>query len=476
MASVAPELIFGMGVTAGALATGVAATILGGHHRRETNRELDAVLYERQSVAAYMDKWVHAIAEGSSRKELLEGLVKTTQASTGATLGAVFEKQEDNLLTIAASSGLFPPLRAIKDFPTRAQTLEHLLLHESYHLGDGLVGNVARAQEPLFIEDALHDARVFHSADKAFAVRSLILAPIVFQETLLGVLALANPQGRKRFNNVDFRVAVSLGKQAALALHNADAIRTRLAQHRFDFDLSVASSIQTMLLPAAFPANNSLEIAARYQPAQKVGGDLYDVFELPEGLVGIVIADVSGKGVPASLLMAICQSHLRHLAKKHHSPARVLSELNQILQPEIRHDMFVTVTYAVVDPEGNQIILARAGHELPLKISAEGTCEFLKSDGVAVGMAPQPIFERAIEEKRFPFAQGDTLIFYTDGLTEAINTLGEEFSSRRLADLARQTPGASADEINARLLRAVENFTSRRHQDDDITLLTLKHL
>jgi sigma-B regulation protein RsbU (phosphoserine phosphatase) len=174
--------------------------------------------------------------------------------------------------------------------------------------------------------------------------------------------------------------ASSLAEQAALALHNADAIRVRLAQHRFDLDLSVASSIQTMLLPSSFPENSALDISARYHPAQKVGGDLYDVFELPEGLIGVVIADVSGKGIPASLLMAICQSHLRHLARKHHSPARVLSELNQILEPEIRQDMFVTITYAVVDPEGNQLVLARAGHELPLKLS-NGKCEFFEVGG-----------------------------------------------------------------------------------------------
>jgi sigma-B regulation protein RsbU (phosphoserine phosphatase) len=263
--------------------------------------------------------------------------------------------------------------------------------------------------------------------------------------------------------------------QAALALNNSDLMSLKLKQSRYDFDLSVASSIQTMLLPAEYPKNSQLDIDAVYHPAQKVGGDLYDIFELPEGQIGVAIADVSGKGIPASLLMAITQSHLRHLAKIHISPGKVLNELNRILQPEIRRDMFVTLTYAVIDPDGNQIIFARAGHELPL-IVGPTRAEFLISEGIAIGMAPQSIFEGSLEEKRVRFVKDDRLVLFTDGLTGALNSIGEEFSAKRVAQISQQSTDGSAQELNARILSSLENFTAKRQQEDDVTLLSLKHL
>jgi len=354
--------------------------------------------------------------------------------------------------------------------------LDHLLRHENYRMGDGLIGTVARSRQGVYIEKTSGDSRIYQHSDPSLKLRSLIAVPIVFRDELIAVLAVANPKDRKYFSEDDFRLALSLAEQAGLAIHNSDIVRLRVQQSRFDFDLSVASSIQTMLLPGAFPQNTLLDIAARYAPAQKVGGDLYDVFELPEGFIGVAIADVSGKGIPASLLMAITQSHLRHLARKHHSPARVLCELNRILEPDIRQDMFVTITYAVVDPDGNQILLARAGHELPLLVNKSGA-EFIFTDGIAIGMAPQQLFEETLVEKRLSFKKGDQLILFTDGLTEAINSMGEEFSSRRVSEVAQHTTAqTSAEQINTHLLKAVENFTGRRRQEDDVTLLTLRHL
>jgi len=165
----------------------------------------------------------------------------------------------------------------------------------------------------------------------------------------------------------------------------------------------------------------------------------------------------------------------RHLARKHNSPAKVLSEMNQILQPEIRQEMFVTITYAVIDPDGGEIVYARAGHELPL-IAGPNRTEFLQSGGMAIGMAPQNIFDSAMEEKRTRFGKGDCLILYTDGLTEAINSIGEEFSARRIAQLSQQDLEGSSQDLNNRILRAVETFTGLRQQEDDVTLLTIRHL
>jgi sigma-B regulation protein RsbU (phosphoserine phosphatase) len=137
--------------------------------------------------------------------------------------------------------------------------------------------------------------------------------------------------------------------------------------------------------------------------------------------------------------------------------------------------MFVTIVYAVIDPDGGEIVYARAGHELPL-IAGPQRAEFLQSGGMAIGMAAQNIFDSAIEEKRTRFGKGDCLLLYTDGLTEAINSLGEEFSSRRIAQLSQQGLDGTAEDLNNRILKAVETFTGMRQQEDDVTLLTIRHL
>jgi sigma-B regulation protein RsbU (phosphoserine phosphatase) len=442
---------------------------------REYQIRLEQIAHERQIVTEYIKDWVGAMNSQASRKELFEMILRTARRATGAAIGCVFEKQEDDTLLTAVSNGLFPPLRAIREFPTRAELVDHLLRKESYKVGDGIIGAVAREQEGLLIERPRSDARIYRHDDPSLELRSLIVVPLAFQGNLFGVLALANPVGRQRFGKHDLDLSSALSEQAALALHNSDLVSLRIRQSRFDFDLSVASSIQAMLLPSSFPKNTLLDIHAAYHPAQRVGGDLYDVFELPEGLIGVAIADVSGKGIPASLLMAITQSHLRHLARKHNSPAKVLSEMNQILQPEIRQEMFVTIAYAVIDPDGGEIVYARAGHELPL-IAGPQRAEFLQSGGMAIGMAAQNIFDSAIEEKRTRFGKGDRLILYTDGLTEAINSLGEEFSSRRIAQLSQQGLDGTSEDLNNRILRAVETFTGLRQQEDDVTLLTIRHL
>ena len=476
MNPITPDISALGGLLAGLGAAGLAAGIYIQRREDQFQNHLQTLANQAQTTGNYIANWVHAVGEGQSRKELFEELIKAIQATTDANTCCVFEKQDDGTLLGCASAGLFPPLRALKTFSTRAELFEYLLKGETYRMGDGLIGSVARSKETLFIPRAATDARIFRHDDPSLRLRSLIAIPMLFKDELIGVLALANPRGKAGFTSDDFRFAQSLAEQASLAIHNSDIVRLRVQQSRFDFDLSVASSIQTMLLPGSFPNNALLDIAARYQPAQKVGGDLYDVFELPEGQIGVAIADVSGKGIPASLLMAITQSHLRHLARKNHSPARVLTELNKILEPDIRQDMFVTMTYAIIDPEGNEINLARAGHELPLVANSDGT-EFLFSDGIAIGMAPKELFEATLVEKRYRFAKGDRIVLYTDGLTEAINSVGEEFSSKRVAEVVAQTPeDASSEQINSRLIKTIENFTGRRQQDDDVTLLTIRHL
>lgn len=456
--------------------------------RREIIRldeEKQMLTQEKFIVFDFMHNMVEAIGEGVNRQELFHRVVHAAIMSTGALSACIFERRGDELRGVAVE-GLFPPHRPIKEssrakITTRAKFLEDILKSEVFNVGEGLVGKTAETGEGILIEDARRDPRVIKHDDPSLVVKSMITVPISFRDRNIGVLAIVNPSDGESFGETDFSLAQSLAEQAGVAIHNLDLMAMQIEKNKLDADLSLAHEIQNMLLPKEFPANEKLDIATRYIPAQKVGGDLYDIFELDENRVGVAIADVSGKGVPASLIMAICQSNLRHLARSHNSPARVLQELNEVMSAEMKPDMFVTIIYAVIDTREDSLTFARGGHELPILVSgnpdnSQWQAELLKSEGMALGMVPVDLFSGMIVDRKVPFRRGEIITLYTDGVTEVTNPAGTEFSNSRLADVIRTLRQGSANEVSQGIVDRISTFSGNHHeQPDDFTLVTIKH-
>jgi sigma-B regulation protein RsbU (phosphoserine phosphatase) len=447
--------------------------------RREAvqlDEEKQHLQQEKQIVVEFMHSMVESIGEGLGRRELFQRIVHAAVLSTGALSACAYERAPDDQLRGVAVEGLFPPQRALPGEggtpppATRAKFLEHVLRAENYALGEGLIGSVAKSGQPVLIADAQRDPRVIVHADPSLVLRSLIIAPIMFRRDVLGVLAVANPADERPFTDMDLSLVLSLAEQAALALHNVELMRMQIEKTRIDFDLAVASSVQGLLLPRSFPQNAALQ----------VGGDFYDVFPLAGQRVGVAVADVSGKGVPASLLMAICQTNLRHYARLCDSPAEVLRRVNREMAGEVPERMFITMVYAIIDTEKDEISLARSGHELPLLLHRESatghlSVEAVGSEGMAVGMVSPDIFDRVITDKSVPFHAGDVFVLYTDGVTEALSAEGAEFSTARLADALKYLHQHSPTEMNQGILASVESFAGAGTPRDDITLVTVRH-
>lgn len=441
---------------------------------------------ERELVMQFMRNMVEAIGGGAGRSELWDRIVHAATQSTGAMSAAVFELQEEKYLRGVASEGLFPPHRPLPEssrmkLTTRTKYLESVLRSETFSIGEGIVGSVAQSGKGELVENASKDPRINQHDDPILLVRSIIVCPITFRDRLLGVLAVVNPSDGLPFNETDFSLVENLAEQAGLAIHNADSLNVQMEKKRIDLELELASNIQSMLLPQEFPKSDSLDVSATYIPAQKVGGDLYDLFTLSENRIGVAIADVSGKGVPGSLLMAICQTNLRHFARQFASPAEVLSAINaEMVKAGMRKDKFVTMIYAILDTEKNTLVLARAGHEKPIVMRHDpsgeerGVLERVESNGMALGMVPPEIFDQTIEDTELPFESGDSLILYTDGVTEASNDRSTEFSYTRLADSIVQLRRRGAVEINVGILEMVDRFSGQDRYDDDLTLITVK--
>ena len=444
------------------------------------------IMEDRQRLLDFMHLMTEALGEGLSRQELHQRIVHASILCTGALSACIFERTEKDTMRGVAVEGLFPPHRPLGELvpgklTTRAKFIEQVFNSEEFPLDEGIVGRVALTGRGELVADAAADPRIVKHSDPALAVRSVIAVPLVFRGRFFGVLAVTNPAGDLPFYETDFTLMQSLVEQAALALHNAEFLHLQIEQKQLDLDLSLARGIQQMLLPRATMVLAGLDLDARYAPAQKVGGDLYDIFPLSPTRLGIAVADVSGKGIPASLLMAICRTNLRQIAPRHISPAGVLMELNRALAADIQGGLYVTMLYAVIDILRDEVTFARAGHELPLfarpdRASGAYDVGYIGSDGMPLGMVPDEVFSPAITDHTERFAAGDVLVLYTDGITEAPNEEDREFSGARLADAVRTLHNRTARELNDGVLDQVQRFTGGTSQRDDFTLVTVKRV
>ena len=234
-------------------------------------------------------------------------------------------------------------------------------------------------------------------------------------------------------------------------------------------ELDVASKIQQSILPTEFPKHEDYEISANMEPARNVGGDFFDVLRLDRGRVGLAVADVSDKGVPAALFMMSSRTLLKGAAIGANNPGEVLREVNELLDAENEAAMFVTVVYAVYDPETGKLTYANGGHNTPLVVHPDGSSDELPfTGGIALGVAPNLEYEH----DSVTLAPGDTLFLYTDGVTEAMNGESEEFGMERLRQTFATVRPKSAEEANAAVFEAVGDFVGDTPQSDDITCMT----
>lgn len=477
----------------GGLSVGLGAWFIA--HRRWTKslkdlfEQKNQLAQEKKMAVEFMHNLAEAIGEGVERKVLYQRIVHTAVMTTGAMSACIYEKLPNARLKGVMVEGLFPPQRAIKvnsdekDVP-RARFIEKILNSEILEAEEGIVGQVAKTGKPVFIPDALSDPRVIKHNDESLSVRSMIFAPLIHDDQCLGVLAVANPASGSPFSETDFSMINSLGEQAALAIKNSDALNLRLEKTRMDADLRLAHDVQELFLTREFPLIKGLEIGARYVPSAQVGGDFYDFYKLSRHKFCLCVADVSGKGVPASLLMALCQTHLKHLVHKNRSPAEVLVLLNEELFPRIRKDMFITLFLAVLDTESDKVTYARAGHEpalllkrQPLETDQE-PCPVveLRGNGMALGILEPNLFNEFVCDEVADFSIGDLLCLYTDGVTETSNPEKEEFGLARLKNELVQYRELDPESLNQKIIQDLNKFCAQELDRDDLTLLTIKRV
>ncbi len=298
-----------------------------------------------------------------------------------------------------------------------------------------------------------------------------LVVPLISGGELVGTLNLGPRLSDQQYSTDDKRLLDGLAAQAAPALQVAELVQKQAAEarsrERIEQELKVAQLIQQNFLPRVLPDLPGWEVTAYYQPAREVGGDFYDLFELPDGHVAVLIGDVTDKGVPAAMVMAAARSLLRASGQRVVSPGEVLERVNDLLCPDIPEKMFVTCLYLVLDPSTGHVRYANAGHNLPYARTADGSME-LRAKGMPLGLLPGMTYE----EHEAMMSPGDGLLLYSDGITEAHGAEREMFGTPRLIEHVADP--ASGDLIDG-LLTQLRRFTGADwEQEDDITLVTLR--
>jgi len=301
-----------------------------------------------------------------------------------------------------------------------------------------------------------------------------ILGPLVYRNRVLGVLALARPPGRVQFSKNDLHVLRALAGQSAFALHN-EAVYLEAGQKKLiDRDLEIARDIQRILLPESAPVFPGYEISGVSLAAGHLSGDYFDYVPLEGGRLAVVIADVSGKGVPASLIMAMCRGVLRSEARLGETPGDVLRAVNHLLYPDIKEDMFVSMAYVILHGPDGHVSLARAGHDAPLLYrAATGEVEKLTPKGMALGIDSGEVFNRVCNDLGLVMEPGDCMVLYTDGATEAMNADGLEYGIDRLAEALQASASKGASEVLRHIAADVRAFTGHDLNKDDFTLIAI---
>ncbi len=249
-----------------------------------------------------------------------------------------------------------------------------------------------------------------------------------------------------------------------------DALESRNKLTVLQNELDIASNMQQSLLPNHFPQGDAFQVYGRMEPARNVGGDFFDILNREQGQLGIVVADVSDKGVPAALFMMSSRTLMRAMSIGSATPGEVLASVNELLLEDNDSTMFVTLFYAVYDPANGNFIYANGGHNPPLLVHSDGSSEELPlTGGIALGLVPD--FE--YEEHMLRLMPGDALILYTDGVTEAMNEEQEEFGVPRLVDVFQVSPPVDAEDATVRVFGAVHDFAGEADQSDDITCMVL---
>ncbi|KPK78776.1 MAG: hypothetical protein AMJ89_00255 [candidate division Zixibacteria bacterium SM23_73] len=335
-------------------------------------------------------------------------------------------------------------------------------------MGQGLAGWAAQAQKSLIVPNVKEDPRYIEARVET---ESGMVVPIISNQRIIGVFSIESNK-LDAYDEEDLELLDAFAGLASISIERARQHQEILEKRKLEEELSIARRIQKTFLPDRHPKMPGFDISGINIPSEKVGGDYYDFIPIIENQVGIAIGDVSGKGIPAALIMASFRASLIAEIRNNYAIRSVMFKVNNLLFESTESDIYVTAVYGVLDTKNRIFTFTNAGHNAPIFRRADGRMEYLIEGGVVLGT-----FENSkYEERPLSLSSGDLIVLYTDGVTEAKNEKEEEFGTKRLKQVINDSYHLSASEIQNNIYQAVKDFTGNLPQADDLTMIVIKVL
>lgn len=435
--------------------------------RRSTNEYIRQIFNFLQTIGS-------AMKERSEIERVLDLSVKSIVENTSASSGAVFLIDEyDDVLTLKARHGYFPPPfpvpRAVRN---KIGGVEKYLESAKIKLGETIFGEVAQSGESRYIRSVAEDSRMEQNTRRdELSMSSIIVIPFIVLQRVFGVLGLVKRDEEDFFSENDFDRAKLFADYVSLILENLFTYIELLEKQEIEREVGIAADIQTKLLPKLLPKIKNAGVSAYSIPARGVSGDYYDIIPLREGKFAMVICDVAGKGVPASLVMVMIRTIIHLIASSSRSTAQIVSWINKGIAGKIDIDRFATLSFFTFDPATGALQYSNAAHH-PAMIyrAAAGSVEQLDTDGLPIGIER----EARYSQRETRLANGDIIMMYTDGVVEAMDSRGRQYEDERLKSIFVDNASLGAEDLLKVIRTDIDVFVGNAKQHDDQTLMLMK--
>jgi sigma-B regulation protein RsbU (phosphoserine phosphatase) len=416
--------------------------------REENNRLRQAI-----DELSILNDLARSISAQKDSEDIMHTIVRRSIRAVAAEQGVITLVQEDNSDSIK----------------TLIRSMVSTLGQEKYHFNQELLGWMYLNKKPLLINDPENDTR-FRNLSEELNFRTLIAVPLLVKSRLTGILTLYDRKDKGVFTEDNARLLAIIAGQSAQIVENARLEEEERQYTKMREELTVAASIQNDLLPASLLEIPGYDLYASTLPAASVGGDYYDFLQSTTPLASVCVGDVSGKGMPAALLMANLQATLRAGLEASGKPGKVLEQSNRLLYRSTSPEKFATVFLGTIDNALHELTYANAGHDPAIIYSMDGSIKELPATGLPVGL-----FESAdYEEEKVTLNPEDVLVVFSDGITESMDTKSDQFGRDRIIEALEKTKGHPVNDIAKALLDSVTQFSTGAPQSDDMTLLILK--
>jgi sigma-B regulation protein RsbU (phosphoserine phosphatase) len=395
-----------------------------------------------------------AISASLNAEEIMQTLIRKSIRAVNAEQGVITLVEEEQ-----------------KSMKTLIRTMVSSAGAPAFHMHQALIGWMHLNKKPLSVDDPANDAR-FRGVQWDSNIKTLLCVPLIVKSELRGVLTVYNKKDGQSFNTDDQRLLAIISAQSAQVVENARLIEEEKLFIKMQQEVGLAAKIQQDLLPRSNPGLHGYDIFARTIAAQSIGGDYFDFIPMSDGRMAVCLGDVSGKGLPASLLMANLQATLRGQTLVAQHPSECLLRSNKLLFESTSPEKFATLFYGIIDTTHQSINYSNAGHDWPFLIGRDNSIRRFKTGGLMLGLIEQA----AYEDEEVPIQVGDVLVVQSDGVSEAMNGNLEQFGEERLQSLILKHVNDTAEEIIDAVIKEVRQHAGAHPQSDDITMMVIKRV